>query len=65
MTDLVLLTFGDDEIVRCTSLNDAKAKVVARAKISDKVSVKITPAGGGPVTSLKFDSSSGDWLPDF
>ncbi len=62
MADLVLLTFGSDELIRCSSLDDAKAKIKSRSRDIAKASVEITPEGGGPVLSLEFDFASGDWI---
>ena len=62
MADLVLLTFDDDEFVRCSSLDDAKTKAMSHSGNIAKASVQITPEGGGPVLSLEFDFISEDWI---
>lgn len=62
MPDLVLLTFEDGDVVRCISLDDAKVKANSYAHVEGQIMVEVTPEGGGPMTRLKFDRSSRDWV---
>jgi len=62
MADLVLLSFDDEEPVRCADMDDAKKRINSRQRNFSKASVEITPEGGGPILSLDFDRSSGDWV---
>jgi hypothetical protein len=62
MTDLVLLTFGDDDVVCCTSLDEAKEKASSHSHAKGRILVEITPEGGGPMTTLEFDRKSRDWI---
>lgn len=62
MADLILITIGNGQPVRCADLDDAKAK----ALIADeaKAVVEMIPEGkGGPVTTLEFDRDTNDWVP--
>lgn len=62
MADLILITIGNGQPVRCADLDDAKAKALAATE--GQVVVEITPAGpGGPMTTLEFDRSTQDWVP--
>lgn len=61
MVDLIQLNFGDGEIVRCTSLADAKSKAIARSE--SRVIVEVFSDGrGGPMTTLELDQTSRDWI---
>lgn len=62
MADLILLSFENGDVIRCTDLNDAKSKAIATA--GGCVVVEIIPDGrGGPVTTLEFDRDAKDWIP--
>ncbi len=62
MADLILVTIGNGQPVRCADLDDAKTKALAATE--GQVVVEITPAGpGGPMTRLEFDRSTQDWVP--
>lgn len=61
MSDLILLMIGSQEPVRCASLKNAKARVAAEQGVDGDIIVEITPEGGGPVNSLKYDQIIGDW----
>lgn len=62
MADLILITIGNGDPVRCSDLSDAKAKALMVPDM--QVVVEITPAGsGGPVTTLEFDRITQDWVP--
>jgi hypothetical protein len=52
MANLVLLTLGNGEVIRCVDLADARQKAIACSDGEGKISVKITPEGGGPIMSL-------------
>jgi hypothetical protein len=61
MTDLILLTFANGEVIRCDDLADAKSKAMAFAE--GRVIVEITPEGtGGLMTTLEFDREIKDWI---
>lgn len=62
MANLIVLTLGNDKIVRCVDLDEATAKAISCYNADGRISVKITPEGGGPVTSLEFDRASRDWI---
>lgn len=62
MANLILLTFGNSKMVRCTDLADATAKAISYSNEEGRILVDITPEGGGPMTSLEFDRSSNDWI---
>lgn len=62
MADLFLLSFDEEEPIRCSCLNDAKRKINSRQRNFTKASIEITPAGGGPIHSLDFDHSSSVWI---
>lgn len=62
MSDLILLTIGEQEPVRCPSLGHAKATAAAEANIDGNIIVEITPEGGGPVTSLRYNQAICDWV---
>ena len=62
MADLILITIGKGQPVRCADLEDAKAKALTATE--GQVVIEITPAGpGGPMTRLKFDRITQDWIP--
>ncbi|WP_413877101.1 hypothetical protein [Albidovulum sp.] len=61
MRDLILLTIGDQEPVRCLSLDDAKARAAAVQAVDGDIIVEITPEGGGLMTSLRYDQTARDW----
>lgn len=62
MADLILITIGNGQPVRCANLDDAKAKALTATE--GQVVVEITPAGrGGPMTTLEFDRNTQDWVP--
>jgi hypothetical protein len=61
MADLILLTFKDGNVVRCTDLDDAKAKAIGAGE--DGVVVEIIPEGkGGLMRTLAFDRNSQEWI---
>jgi hypothetical protein len=61
MTDLILLTFANGEVIRCDDLADAKSKALAFAE--GRVIVEITLEGtGGLMTTLEFDREIKDWI---
>ena len=62
MPDLVLLTFENGDVVRCTSFDDAKVKASSYSHVKGQIMVEVTPEGGGPMTRLEFDRSSRDWI---
>jgi hypothetical protein len=64
MANLILLTFGNNKMIRCANIDDAKAQAQAISYSNEegRILVKITPEGGGPITSLEFDRSSNDWI---
>lgn len=62
MGDLILLTFENGEIIRCTGIGDAKAKAISLKETEGRIRVEITPAGGGRMTVLDFDRGSLDWV---
>ena len=62
MANLILLTFGNNEIVRCTDLDDATEKAISYSNVEGRILLAITPEGGGPMTSLEFDRASQDWI---
>lgn len=62
MANLILLTLGDAEAISCTSLEDAKGRVISDNKRTRGAIVEITPEGGGPIHTLEFDFSYGDWV---
>jgi hypothetical protein len=59
---LVLLTLGNGDPVRCSDLDEAKARATLCSNEEGRIFVEITPQGGGPMTSLEFDRASGDWV---
>ena len=62
MTTLILLTFGNGNVVRCNDIHDAKSKAIASAE--GRILVEMTPEGlGGPITTLEFDRDTQDWTP--
>ena len=62
MADLILLTFENGDVARCTDLDDAKSKAIASAE--GRIVVEITLEGrGGPMTTLEFDRDAQDWIP--
>ncbi len=63
MHDLVLLTFENQDFIRCISLDDALAKAISHKETEGRIRVEVTPAGGGRMTVLDFDRSSLDWIP--
>lgn len=60
MHDLVLLTFENEDFIRCISLDDALAKAISHKETEGRIWVEVTPAGGGMMTVLDFDRSSLD-----
>lgn len=62
MGDLILLTLGNGDIIRCADLEDAKAKAASHKETEGRIRVEVTPAGGGRMTVLDFDRSSLDWI---
>jgi hypothetical protein len=62
MANLILLTFGNSKMARCTDLADATAKAISYSNEEGRILVAITPEGGGSMTSLEFDRSSNDWI---
>lgn len=62
MADLVLLYIDDLEPVRCVDLDDAESKLKVHGDFNDRAVIKLTPEGGGPVSSLQYSSADGSWI---
>lgn len=62
MTDLILLTLEDGDVIRCADLGAAKAKAISLKETEGRIRLEVTPAGGGMMTVLDFDRSSLDWV---
>ena len=62
MTDLILLTLEDGEVIRCADLGAAKEKAISLKETEGRIRLEVTPAGGGMMTVLDFDRSSLDWV---
>jgi hypothetical protein len=63
MTDLILLTLGNYETVRCADLNEATAKAISCCGAGGTILVEFITENGGPMISLEFDRASHDWIP--
>jgi hypothetical protein len=61
MPDLFILSFDDNETVRCLDIGDAKNKASSRPNATCTVEI-ILDGEGGPVTNLKFDHDLQDWV---
>jgi hypothetical protein len=62
MTDLILLTLEDGEVIRCADLGVAKEKAISLKATEGRIRLEVTPAGGGMMTVLDFDRCSLDWV---
>lgn len=64
MPDLYLLKLSGGEIVRCADIDDAKVKAISDVGVNFEPLLEITPQGGGPMLTMKFDRASQDWIPE-
>ena len=64
MPDLYLLKLSGGEIVRCANIDDAKVKAISDVRVNFEPLLEITPQGGGPMLTMKFDKASQDWIPE-
>jgi hypothetical protein len=62
MTDLIILKLANEEIIRCTTLDEASVKATYDPEGEVPASVEITPEGGGPMVTLVWDKSSRSWV---
>lgn len=62
MTDLILLTLEDGEVIRCADLGVDKEKAISLKATEGRIRLEVTPAGGGMMTVLDFDRCSLDWV---
>jgi hypothetical protein len=64
MRDLHILRLSGGEIVRCADIDEAKVKAISDVDVNFEPLLEITPQGGGPMLTLKFDKASQDWIPE-
>ena len=62
MRDLILLTLGNGESMRCTNLAHAKERATNCSHIEGKILVEAVPESGGRMMTLEFDGNSQDWI---
>lgn len=61
MADLILLTVGNNDPMRFATVLDAEK--FAKTASGEPIILTVTPRGGGPMTTLRFDKSENDWFP--
>jgi len=59
---LILLHIGE-ESSRFTSVIDAKRAGEKAHTSANPAIIEVTPDGGGPISTMKFDPQLSDWLP--
>lgn len=61
VSNLIILSLENGEVVRCTSLESARLEAVTRGKSAGRILVEIIP-NGGPILTLEFDHGTSDWI---
>lgn len=61
-SSLITLTFADEIIIRCSTLDEAKEKAIPHTHEEGQIFVEIIPQGGGSMIILEYDRKSNDWV---